>query len=71
MPGRLKPPPERELPVSQMPTARVVQVPPGSRGYLGADSSGPGFAVESLTRREPYPGAEVATPRAYLLARAV
>ena len=30
-----------------------------------------GFAVESLTRRQPYPGAEVATARAYILARAV
>jgi ubiquinone/menaquinone biosynthesis C-methylase UbiE len=29
-----------------------------------------GFAVESLTRRHPYPGAEVATERAYFLARA-
>ena len=29
------------------------------------------FAVEALTRREPYPGTEVATPRAYFLARAV
>jgi predicted TPR repeat methyltransferase len=28
-------------------------------------------AVESLTRRQPYPDAEVATPRAYYLARAV
>ena len=26
--------------------------------------------VESLTRRQPYPGAEVATERAYFLARA-
>ena len=29
-----------------------------------------GFAIEALTRRQPYPGAEVATERAYFLARA-
>ena len=28
------------------------------------------FTVEALTRRQPYPDAEVATERAYLLARA-
>jgi len=28
------------------------------------------FAIESLTRRQPYPQAEVATQRAYFLARA-
>jgi len=39
--------------------------------WLGAELERAGFAVESLTRREPYPGAEVATPRAYFLARAV
>jgi hypothetical protein len=38
--------------------------------WLGAELERAGFAVESLTRREPYPGAEVATPRAYFLARA-
>jgi hypothetical protein len=35
------------------------------------DAVAAAYAVESLTRREPYPGAEVATPRAYFLARAV
>jgi len=30
--------------------------------WLGAELERAGFAVESLTRREPYPGAEVATP---------
>ena len=39
--------------------------------WLGAELERAAFAVESLTRREPYPGAEVATPRAYFLARAV
>lgn len=39
--------------------------------WLAAELHRAGFAVESLTRREPYPGAEVATPRAYLLARAL
>lgn len=38
--------------------------------WLTAELTRAGFAVESLTRREPYPGAEVATPRAYYLARA-
>lgn len=38
--------------------------------WLGAELERAGFAVESLTRRQPYPGAEVATPRAYFLARA-
>jgi ubiquinone/menaquinone biosynthesis C-methylase UbiE len=38
--------------------------------WLGAELERAGFAVESLTRREPYPGVEVATPRAYFLARA-
>jgi ubiquinone/menaquinone biosynthesis C-methylase UbiE len=39
--------------------------------WLSAELERAGFAVESLTRRQPYPGAEVATPRAYILARAV
>jgi SAM-dependent methyltransferase len=39
--------------------------------WLGAELERAGFAVESLTRRQPYPGAEAATPRAYFLARAV
>jgi ubiquinone/menaquinone biosynthesis C-methylase UbiE len=39
--------------------------------WLSAELERAGFVVESLTRREPYPGAEVATPRAYFLARAV
>ena len=38
--------------------------------WLSAELEQAGFAVEALTRRQPYPGAEVATPRAYLLARA-
>jgi ubiquinone/menaquinone biosynthesis C-methylase UbiE len=38
--------------------------------WLSAELERVGFAVESLTRRQPYPGAEVATPRAYFLARA-
>jgi ubiquinone/menaquinone biosynthesis C-methylase UbiE len=38
--------------------------------WLGAELARAGFAVESLTRRQPYPDAEVATPRAYFLARA-
>jgi len=38
--------------------------------WLGAELEQAGFTVESLTRRQPYPGAEVATPRAYFLARA-
>jgi ubiquinone/menaquinone biosynthesis C-methylase UbiE len=37
--------------------------------WLSAELEQVGFAVESLTRRQPYPGAEVATPRAYFLAR--
>ena len=39
--------------------------------WLSAELERAGFAVESLTRRQPYPGAEVATSRAYFLARAV
>jgi hypothetical protein len=39
--------------------------------WLGAELERAGFSVESLTRRQPYPGAEVATPRACFLARAV
>jgi ubiquinone/menaquinone biosynthesis C-methylase UbiE len=39
--------------------------------WLSAELEQAGFAVESLTRRQPYPGAEVATVRAYILARAV
>jgi ubiquinone/menaquinone biosynthesis C-methylase UbiE len=39
--------------------------------WLSAELERVGFAVESLTRRQPYPDAEVATPRAYILARAV
>ena len=39
--------------------------------WLNAELERAGFAVESLTRRQPYPGAEVATSRAYILARAV
>ena len=38
--------------------------------WLGTELERAGFAVESLTRRQPDPGAEVATPRAYFLARA-
>ena len=38
--------------------------------WLSAELGQAGFAVESLTRRQPYPGAEAATPRAYFLARA-
>jgi ubiquinone/menaquinone biosynthesis C-methylase UbiE len=38
--------------------------------WLSTELEQAGFAVESLTRRQPYPGAEVATPRAYFLARA-
>ena len=38
--------------------------------WLSTELEHAGFAVESLTRRQPYPGAEVATPRAYFLARA-
>jgi SAM-dependent methyltransferase len=39
-------------------------------GWLAAELERAGFAVEVVTRRQPYPGAEVATERAYLLARA-
>jgi SAM-dependent methyltransferase len=39
-------------------------------GWLSAELDRAGFAVEALTRRQPYPGAEVATERAYFLARA-
>jgi hypothetical protein len=39
-------------------------------GWLTAELERGGFAIEALTRRQPYPGAEVATDRAYLLARA-
>jgi SAM-dependent methyltransferase len=38
--------------------------------WLAAELDQAGFAVEALTRRQPYPGAEVATERAYFLARA-
>jgi SAM-dependent methyltransferase len=38
--------------------------------WLSAELERAGFAVESITRRQPYPGAEVATPRLYILARA-
>jgi ubiquinone/menaquinone biosynthesis C-methylase UbiE len=38
--------------------------------WLSAEIEQAGFAVESVTRRQPYPGVEVATPRAYYLARA-
>lgn len=34
-----------------------------TRAWLTAGPHRAGFAVESLTRCEPYPGAEVATPR--------
>ena len=39
-------------------------------GWLSAELERAGFTVEALTRRQPYPDAEVATERAYLLARA-
>ena len=39
-------------------------------GWLTAELERAGFTIEALTRRQPYPGAEVATERAYLLARA-
>ncbi|HJY61596.1 MAG TPA: class I SAM-dependent methyltransferase [Streptosporangiaceae bacterium] len=39
-------------------------------GWLSAELDRAGFAIEALTRRQPYPDAEVATERAYLLARA-
>jgi SAM-dependent methyltransferase len=38
--------------------------------WLSAELEQAGFAIESLTRRQPYPQAEVPTPRAYFLARA-
>jgi ubiquinone/menaquinone biosynthesis C-methylase UbiE len=38
-------------------------------GWLSAELSRAGFTVEALTRRQPYPDAEVATERAYFLAR--
>jgi ubiquinone/menaquinone biosynthesis C-methylase UbiE len=38
--------------------------------WLSTELEHSGFAVESLTRRQPYPNAEVPTPRAYLQARA-
>ncbi len=37
---------------------------------LAAELDRAGFAIEAVTRRQPYPGVEVATERAYLLARA-
>lgn len=39
-------------------------------GWLSAELDRVGFTVEALTRRQPYPDAEVATERAYFLARA-
>jgi SAM-dependent methyltransferase len=38
--------------------------------WLTAELDRAGFTLEALTHRQPYPGAEVATERAYLLARA-
>jgi SAM-dependent methyltransferase len=38
--------------------------------WLAGELDQAGFAVEAVTRRQPYPAAEVATERAYLLARA-
>jgi len=38
--------------------------------WLSAELEQAGFAIESLTRRQPYPQAEVPTQRAYFLARA-
>ena len=38
--------------------------------WLAGELDQAGFAVEAVTRRQPYPGAEVATERAYFLARA-
>ncbi len=38
--------------------------------WLGAELEQAGFAIESLTCRQPYPQAEVPTQRAYFLARA-
>jgi Methyltransferase domain len=40
-------------------------------GWLGAELDRSGFAVQALTVRQPYPDVEVATERAYFLARAV
>lgn len=37
---------------------------------LAAELDRAGFAIEAVTRRQPYPGVEVATERAYFLARA-
>jgi ubiquinone/menaquinone biosynthesis C-methylase UbiE len=37
---------------------------------LAAELGEAGFAVQAVTRRQPYPGAEVATERAYFLALA-
>jgi SAM-dependent methyltransferase len=37
---------------------------------LTAELDRAGFAIEAVTRRQPYPGVEVATERAYFLARA-
>jgi SAM-dependent methyltransferase len=39
-------------------------------GWLSAELDRAGFAVQALTIRQPYPGVEVATERAYFLARA-
>jgi len=39
-------------------------------GRLAAELDRAGFAIEAVTRRQPYPGVEVATERAYFLARA-
>ena len=39
-------------------------------GWLAVELDRADFTVEALTRRQPYPGAEVATERAYYLARA-
>ena len=39
-------------------------------GWLSAELDRAGFTVEALTRRQPYPDAEVATERAYFRARA-
>jgi SAM-dependent methyltransferase len=38
--------------------------------WLTAELEHAGFTVEAVARRQPYPGAEVATERAYFLARA-
>ena len=39
-------------------------------GWLAAELTRAGFDVEALTSRRPYPDTEVATERAYFLARA-